>query len=358
MQFLDQFLSSGVRTENPAEAHLFFIPALTYAFTANLGDPETHIIRVVDYVRSNYPFFDRSGGRDHFVWTPGDRASCMLRTPEVRALIKLTHFGYFDHWKGVGATEMVIKDARINGEWGCYHPLRDVVMPPYVIEGAGWVNATYHSGKKSKIRGDRPNLFFFAGDLRYGDAEYSGGTRQAVGHWHAQWNDSAMVLVEGSIDTYNQSLWRSQYCLAPYGHGWGVRASQAMLTGCIPVIIQEHVFQPLEEVLPYEEFSLRLNNADIERLPELLRSISAERLAALRKGVETYWPAFVWEPEVGGRAFDYAVLALRRRYMRFKAMYYGRHAPETFRRRLSGDMGGHIGVGSGESIPDAELFWP
>jgi hypothetical protein len=55
-----------------------------------------------------------------------------------------------------------------------------------------------------------------------------------------------------------ESIRTSKYCLAPYGHGWGVRLAQYIAYGCVPVIIQQHVYQPLEDVLPYEDFALRL----------------------------------------------------------------------------------------------------
>lgn len=43
---------------------------------------------------------------------------------------------------------------------------------------------------------------------------------------------------------------------------------------CTP---QEHVFHPFEEVLPYETFSIRLNNADLPRLREILRSVTDDQ---------------------------------------------------------------------------------
>ena len=31
-----------------------------------------------------------------------------------------------------------------------------------------------------------------------------------------------------------------------YGHGWGIRVMQSIQFGCIPVIIQDHVYQAFE----------------------------------------------------------------------------------------------------------------
>jgi hypothetical protein len=62
-----------VRTENPWEANLFYVPALTYAYSSNTGDVVEHLRRVMGWVRDAHPFFNRTAGRDHFMWLPNDR---------------------------------------------------------------------------------------------------------------------------------------------------------------------------------------------------------------------------------------------------------------------------------------------
>jgi hypothetical protein len=47
------------RTENPWEANLFYIPAMTYAFSENTGNSVLHSKRAIDYVRQHWPFFNR-----------------------------------------------------------------------------------------------------------------------------------------------------------------------------------------------------------------------------------------------------------------------------------------------------------
>jgi len=329
MQFLDSLMKSYVRTEDPSEAHLFLLPALTYAYAGNLGNPNFHVTRTINYVREEFPYWNRTGGRDHIIWTPGDRGSCLLESPEARALIKLTHFGYFDH-------TVAEKDAMVinvpNKDWGCYHPLRDVSMPPFLLPGGRDARETFVERKNSMTLPDRKELFFFAGGFRLEDSEYSGGTRQLIAAYLPKWNDTEMRIVDGRIADYEETLRSTKFCFAPYGHGYGMRLISAMTCGCIPVIIQEHVYQPYEEVLPYEEFSIRLDNEDIPRLPSILRSISPQQLAALQVGVAKYWPAMIWEAEFGGKAFDYAILALRRRYLHLKSKYYGRHSADLFRK--------------------------
>lgn len=47
------------RTENPWEANMFFVPAMTYAFSENTGNSMLHGKRAMDYVRTTWPFFNR-----------------------------------------------------------------------------------------------------------------------------------------------------------------------------------------------------------------------------------------------------------------------------------------------------------
>jgi hypothetical protein len=39
-------------------------------------------------------------------------------------------------------------------------------------------------------------------------------------------------------DEYESAMRAAKFCFAPYGHGWGMRLSEAVAMGCIPVIVQ------------------------------------------------------------------------------------------------------------------------
>lgn len=82
------------------------------------------------------------------------------------------------------------------------------------------------------------------------------------------------------------------------------------------------MFQPYEDVLPYEEFSIRLNNNDLPRLRELLRSVTDEQYRRLLENGLQYHKAFAWHAQKGGQAFEYTLLSLRRRYQNMKALLY------------------------------------
>jgi hypothetical protein len=101
-----------------------------------------------------------------------------------------------------------------------------------------------------------------------------------------------------------------------------MRLHQAVLAGCVPVIIQEHVFMPYEDLLPYDDFSLRLNNADLPFLREILRAISDTQYKRLLAGVFQYRDAFHWDDSWGSQAFDYTIASLRRRSQNSQGLLY------------------------------------
>jgi hypothetical protein len=49
---------------------------------------------------------------------------------------------------------------------------------------------------------------------------------------------AAVHIHEGHTGQYDRLMSSAKFCLAPYGHGWGIRLGQVMLAGCVPVIIQ------------------------------------------------------------------------------------------------------------------------
>ena len=66
---------------------------------------------------------------------------------------------------------------------------------------------------------------------------------------------------------------RSHFCLAPAGAGWGDRLKLAILTGCIPVVVQDGISVIYEDVLPWKDFSIRLPQHMIYRLPTILDAL-------------------------------------------------------------------------------------
>ncbi|KAL4427764.1 hypothetical protein ABPG75_001853 [Micractinium tetrahymenae] len=323
-RFMEQFLDSAVCTEDPSAASMFYIPAFTYSYSDNGGIGNDHLAAVIHHIKHSYPYWNRTGGRDHFFWTPADRGACHLSGEPMDA-VKITHFGSTATPDNHGTMPPYGHRGERSLRYGCAHPLRDVVAVPVQPWDKPWLDRTRQMTLDEFISGKK-RMFFFAGGVRHQDPEYSGFARQLLHNLTREWNDPAFEFVEGGVPDYEQRLRSTKFCLAAYGHGWGNRLLQAMMTGCVPVIVQEHVLQFYEDVLPYELFSIRLNNADLPQLREILRSVTDEQYRRLLENVLRYHRAFSWTVEAGGQAFEYTILSLRRKYLNLKSLYYGRYS--------------------------------
>ncbi|KAL4451657.1 hypothetical protein ABPG75_007319 [Micractinium tetrahymenae] len=312
--FMDPFLDSTARTEDPSEANLFFLPGHVYSYAdeCNVGPLNGHMLLLLDHIKMNYPYWNRSRGRDHFVWVPGDIGACEL-TGLGLDLIRIVHFGYHttpSHYGPMG---------HLGPEYGCFHPLRDVVATPHDGHTDVCLEAMENVSLEELLKG-KTRLFFFAGGVLPEHPTYSGLTRQMLKNLTVEWQDPEFDFVEsvGKGVAYQRMLSSSKFCLAPFGYGWGNRLVQAMLSGCVP----EHVFQPFEDVLAYETFSIRLTNSDLPRLREILRSVTSEQYHRLLGNVLRHRGAFAWDADKGGSAFEYMLLSLQRRYMNLKALHF------------------------------------
>ena len=79
-----------------------------------------------------------------------------------------------------------------------------------------------------------------AGRIDHNDRSYSGNVRQEL---HTLYNgnkdpNGTIVIWEGGTEDWTSWQHSARFCLAPYGFGWGIRLSQMMVAGCVPVIIQ------------------------------------------------------------------------------------------------------------------------
>eukprot|EP00198_Chlamydomonas_reinhardtii_P000968 XP_001690303.1 topoisomerase [Chlamydomonas reinhardtii] len=165
-QFLTRFLNdSTVRTENPYEATLFYVPLLAYWYGANVGPGhlQDRPIKLVHFglQAARRP---RSSITNNADYAPGTM-------PYLKA--------YFCRM--------------------CSHM-------PHRLAAAGGADA------------ERTTLLFFAGSLRTDDREYSGGARQAVAAMLAALGDrrpADVEFVEGWVGNYGKHYRAAHFCLAP-----------------------------------------------------------------------------------------------------------------------------------------------
>lgn len=81
--------------------------------------------------------------------------------------------------------------------------------------------------------------------------------------WHEQhWAARFRIYIGGGEDVlgeYSEHLARSRFCLAAPGDGWSPRVEDAVLHGCIPVIVMDDVHAVFETMLDWDSFSVRVS---------------------------------------------------------------------------------------------------
>ncbi|KXZ45471.1 hypothetical protein GPECTOR_54g212 [Gonium pectorale] len=377
--FMDQLLGDwGVRTENPWEANLFVVSTYTIYYTGNIGFPAKHFSTVFNYVRTRFPFWNMTAGRNHVAIATNDRGCCDLyklarQQPELQQPIKLVHFAQAGRFGRGGASgsdpayeaavrefqrlrpgahsvleddegaegavagggaDLGIDRVRFRGipaysldslrmeREPCFRPEQDVAIPNYLerswlqhIKAAyEWVAPPEGAAGPGRMRHkplERKYLFHFHGFTKP-DMAYSGGVRQGFFAMYSNITREDMAINKG-----NGAEWmlQSRFCMAPLGYGWGIRLTQAMHTGCVPVLVQDHVYTAFWDLLPYEKFSVRVTRHNLHRLFDLLEAITPEQLADLQQGLADYHMNFVWHPDVGGLAYNNTITSLHRRLL-------------------------------------------
>ena len=318
-EFLSRLLRDPVlRTRDPYEANLFLAPCSEYAFSSNGAPPHPQVKRVLKYLRANYaPFLERFGGADHMFWAPGDPGACPI-PDELASLLWVTHFGLTNY-------SVLRPDAAKPGEV-CHYAERGIVVPPLGGTLDIWARRAYVPPPAGAAPRPRDVTLFFAGTMGFEQPLYSMGVRQEVYRRYANRSGFEIHADQVSAAEYMR---RSRFCLCPTGSGWGVRLVQAVANGCVPVIVQDQVHQPGDDVLNYASFSLRLRRADIPILDRVLEAITPAQLAAMQAALKRVHRFFIWEeiPEAPGaasplgpvRAYDLVARQLKRKLFQIQS---------------------------------------
>ncbi|CAN6454174.1 unnamed protein product [Victoria cruziana] len=302
---LESILASPYRTENGDEADFFFVPILEACLITRADDsPHLSMMehrglrssftldfykKAYEHIAEQYPYWNRSSGRDHLWSFSWDEGACYA-PKEIWNSMMLVHWGntntkhnhsttayWADNWDHIPIEE--------RGDHPCFDPDKDLVIPawkrpdPDALKSKLWARSLE----------ERQTLFYFNGNLGPDyhngrpEASYSMGIRQKVaaefgsipnkkGELGRQHSPDVMVTAE-RIDNYHEKLSRSTFCGVFPGDGWSGRMEDSILHGCVPVVIQDGVFLPYENVLNYDSFAVRIHEDEIPNLIKILRVI-------------------------------------------------------------------------------------
>ncbi|KAK7260735.1 hypothetical protein RIF29_27019 [Crotalaria pallida] len=264
-------------TEDPKKAHLFYLPLSTVMLERTLYKPglssyENLIQYLHDYldmIARKHPFWNRTGGADHFLvachdWAPTETKARMGKC--IRALCNSD-----------------VKQGFVFG--------KDISLPQTTVR--------YYKNPISEVGGNsasnRTTLAFFAGKMH-------GYLRPILlQHWANK--DSDMKIFgklpksKGNRDYINH-MKSSKYCLCAKGYeGNSPRIVESILYECVPVIISDNFVPPFFEVLNWESFAVFILEKDIPNLKRILLSIPEKRYLQMQKRVKKLQQHFLWHKE-------------------------------------------------------------
>ena len=122
-------------------------------------------------------------------------------------------------------------------------------------------------------------------------SHYSKGVRQYIKEHFS--SDPKFRITGTRIKTYIEDMMSSVFCLCPEGwHAWNPRPYQAVMLGCIPVLLSEEIELAFEEVLDYSKFMVRVRPTDVGKWKTILKSISPAEIESRRREMERVWRVF------------------------------------------------------------------
>ncbi|GFR52399.1 hypothetical protein Agub_g14911 [Astrephomene gubernaculifera] len=326
----EMMLQSEHRTFDPEEADYFYVPMYITCFmwpVLGWADhpwwhaPYAHsrpmhvanmILEAHQWLSTSFPWWNRRGGRDHIWLMAHDEGACYMPTVVYNTSIILTHWGRMDleHTSGSAYDQdnyhEPMKADTFHGWKGfdwvnkttghpCYNPEKDLVIPAFKPP-----DRLRHSPLLNGLPLVRDIMLYFRGDIGAGrQNHYSRGIRQKLfklAH-DGDWATKHRIYI-GTGETlpgdYSEHLSRSKFCLVAPGDGWSPRAEDAILHGCVPLVVMDGVHAVFESLLDWESFSLRIRESALEAVPELLEGVAPERLARLQRNLARVWHRFAY----------------------------------------------------------------
>ena len=257
---LPQYLKgrSVVLAESPETADLFLVDHDTVCLSLmrqhrsiNLDDYVQRLLRPVIH---EYPYFNRSKGRDHmFVYVCDNGAFCtqggVCSLPRAflelaRNMIMIGNYG----WNGTS------KFNKLDTKLPCFRSNHDIVLPQYHRFFVPPVDFMLEPRKADS---------FFKGAVRkakmIASVDCSPGVRGRL--WEAK-----QSVLDNSYFLWDQTgfVFDAYYGWSPAGLGpWSSRLYDSVFHDVVPVVLAEGIVEPFERFLDWTSFSVKLADAAI-----------------------------------------------------------------------------------------------
>ncbi|KAL8504087.1 hypothetical protein ACS0TY_022716 [Phlomoides rotata] len=256
-------------TNNAEEAHLFYLPFSSQMLASYVYVPNSHsfdrilefLRKYIDTIKTRHNSWNRTDGADHFIVGCHDWASYETRHVMPSCIRALCN-----------------SDVKEGFQFG-----KDVSLPE--------TNVPSPQKPMQEIGGNPPSarkiLAFFAGQMH-------GYVRPILlKHWENK--DPDIKIVGKMRKGYTWHMKNSKYCICAKGYEVNSpRVVEAIMYGCVPVIISDNFVPPFFEILNWESFAVFVLEKDIPDLKNVLLSISERRYGVMQKRVKQVGQHFIW----------------------------------------------------------------
>ncbi|KAL3917922.1 MAG: hypothetical protein SGPRY_006210, partial [Prymnesium sp.] len=305
-------LRSPYRTLDPESADYFFIPTylsqgfydFEYGLYWLIPRGTSFLQQAMTYVRTTWPYFNRSGGSDHILVMTNDKGATFIRgaVRDLRKVCLITQWGW--NRPHIHARNL------------------DIVVPPMLKIDKLIAHSPYRFGASFDITPkEYKYLLSFIGSVRFHTPGYSmstscsawQGVRQKIFRMFNSTERFFLRDLRGDSkrgphkrmdpQEYLEVLKTSRFCLAPSGMGFSTRTYESIAQVHLIVLLcnlsddpvsNTTVDQAFEELLPWSKFSLRLKQDDIPHLPRILEAFPEADLSNLRRNLACVWPRILW----------------------------------------------------------------
>ncbi|XP_071707319.1 probable glycosyltransferase At5g03795 [Rutidosis leptorrhynchoides] len=267
--FFQNIRDSNFRTEDPDQAHLFFIPISCHKMRGKGTSYDNMTIIVQNYVGgliTKYPYWNRTLGADHFLVTCHDVG--VRATEGLPFLVKNSIRAVCSPSYDVG-----------------FIPHKDIALPqvlqPFALPRGGGEDII-----------NRTTLGFWAGHRN---------SRIRVILARTWENDTELDISNNRINratghlVYQKRFYRTKFCICPGGSQVNsARIADSIHYGCIPVILSNYYDLPFNDILDWGKFSVILKEKDVYDLKQILKDISNEQFVTLHNNLVKVQKHFQW----------------------------------------------------------------
>ncbi|PRQ46662.1 putative xylogalacturonan beta-1,3-xylosyltransferase [Rosa chinensis] len=257
---------------DPRKAHLFYLPFDSHMLRLKLNGTgkqglEKYLKRYVGVIAKKYPFWNRTGGADHFL------VACHDWAPKITS-------------KNMGTCIRSLCNANVARDFKIG---KDTSLPVTYIRSVEDPLADL-GGKPAS---ERSILAFFAGGMH-------GYLRPILLHYWENKEPDMKIFGPMPRDIESKRLYReymksSKYCICARGYEVHTpRIVEAIFHECVPVIISDNYVPPFFEVFNWEAFSVFIQEKDIPYLRNILLSIPDEKYLMMKSEVKMVQQHFFW----------------------------------------------------------------